>query len=243
MVIISQRFSTVVKLERALKVQYKHYSFDLWMTLIKSDLQFKTKRAEYFFNHFNADKRELWEVAFKIKQVDDMCNVVNERAGGSISAIEMYSMVLHRLNYNMDNIGRDELVSVYHNCQQIMQHYPPSLFDVNIIQVLTQLKRSGAKLSILSNTGFINGNTLRDHLKRLEIYHLFDFILFSDEVGMSKPNQQFYNLLAYKSNVDRNQILHVGDNLFADKKGAEKAGMNALLINGNSGKTILNLLA
>ncbi len=219
-------------------MKYNHYSFDLWMTLIKSNPKFKIERARYFHDHFNRGYKPLEEILSIIKRIDNMCNSVNESAGGNIDSIEMYAMVLHELGYPMKDIGEMELISVYHNCQQIMEHYPPVLFDSDTKDVLEKLKNKGAALSILSNTGFIKGVTLKLHLKKLGIYDLFDFMVFSDESGMSKPNQQLFKELIYRSSANQNKILHVGDNPNADKS----SRVDCLIINGDTGKTIKSLL-
>ena len=40
---------------------YKHYSFDLWLTLIKSNPTFKKERALFFHKHLNAAGKSLEE--------------------------------------------------------------------------------------------------------------------------------------------------------------------------------------
>lgn len=225
-----------------MSLKYKHYSFDLWLTLIKSNPEFKIKRAEYFFNHFNRKKLTLSQVTEIIRKIDIMCNNINERTGKSIDALEMYAMILYELEYDMTHINLSELVSLYHNCQQIMEHYPPTIYSDETIPMLIKLKELGASLSILSNTGFINGQSLRTHLKRLNIEHLFDFMLFSDEVDMSKPNRHFFQLMIIKSGQLYKNILHIGDSISADKVGADKAKINSLIIHGDTGLTIKNIL-
>jgi putative hydrolase of the HAD superfamily len=48
---------------------YKHYSFDLWLTLIKSNPIFKKERALFFHQHLNAAKKSIEEVEITKKQV------------------------------------------------------------------------------------------------------------------------------------------------------------------------------
>lgn len=219
-------------------MKYNHYSFDLWLTLIKSNPEFKHKRSEYFFEHFNRQNFSLEQVISIIRDIDDMCNSVNETTGFSINALEMYSMVLYKMGYPINKTGQDELISIYHNCQQIMDFYPPVLFDENTLPTLKKLKESGKTLSIMSNTGFITGQTLVKHLKRLEIHDLFDFFIFSDELKMSKPNPAVFGVLAYRAFAERRHILHVGDSERADKSD----DIDCFLINGDTGKTIKDLL-
>jgi len=45
---------------------YRHYSFDLWLTLIKSNPGFKAERAHYFFENYNPLKKawKKWQQSF-----------------------------------------------------------------------------------------------------------------------------------------------------------------------------------
>jgi len=91
---------------------------------------------------------------------------------------------------------------------------------------------------LLSNTGFIKGITLRKVLKSLAIDQYFDFQLYSDEVGLSKPNQELFQLMIKEAlllnHVPLKQIIHIGDNPKADIWGADMAGISSLLINSNN---------
>lgn len=227
--------------------RYKHYSFDLWLTLIKSNPEFKLKRAEYFHQHFNRDNKSVSEIQAIIKDIDDMCNSVNEKVGYNIDAFEMYAMILHRLNYDFKHFQFRDLHSIYHSIEQIFFQYAPHSFDINTREVLGHLKRSGATVSILSNTGFIKGITLKKLLQE-KFHGLIDFQIYSDEVGMSKPSAHLFrnmiNLVhamrAHHPVLD-SDIIHVGDNPIADIQGATLAGIDSLLINSN-GITIKNLI-
>ena len=60
---------------------YKHYSFDLWLTLIKSNPRFKQERTSYFYEKFNTKNKSIEEVALIFRQVDLMVNAINEKTG------------------------------------------------------------------------------------------------------------------------------------------------------------------
>lgn len=65
---------------------YRHYSFDLWLTLIRSNPAFKQKRTEYFHQNFNYSHKSIDEVALAFRQIDIMCNTINEKTGKNIDA-------------------------------------------------------------------------------------------------------------------------------------------------------------
>ena len=229
---------------------YKHYSFDLWMTLIKSNPQFKTERTKYFFKHFNHKEKTIEETRIIFRQVDVMCNAINEKTGSNIQAEEMYLMVISAMNDYIFPLQDVDIVKLYHDMEALVLQYVPVIYSVDTTEVLHCIKeKSNAGFSLLSNTGFIKGITLRKVLEQLKISYYFDFQLYSDEEGMSKPNVNFFKLLITEAAAIRGdtitnlkEIIHIGDNLKADIGGAEQAGISSLLINSNH-LTISNLLA
>lgn len=228
--------------------QYKHYSFDFWQTLYKSNPAFKEERAQYFHDHFNRENKTVDEIKKIFSEIDNMCNVVNEKVGFNIDGFEMYAMVLHRLNYDMSMLGLRDLHAVCHMMDQVFEKNLPTTFDDDTIPVLKELKRRGCTLSILSNTGFVKGYNLKKALIASGIDHLFDFQFYSDEHGVSKPNEFFFRHMLNKVHAIRmhhpildHEIVHVGDNVQADIKGAKIIGIDSILINRGE-KTIKDVL-
>ena len=216
---------------------HQHYSFDLWLTLIKSNPLFKKQRSKYFYQHLNFQNIPLEEVEQKFRSVDLMCNAVNERTGKNIDADEMYLMVISQINNNQVNLHDIDIDQLYHHMEALVYDYMPQVYDQHTLGLLASLKSLGATTNILSNTGFIKGVTLRKILEELTLAQYFDFQLYSDEVGMSKPNAAFFELMISQARqlapIGLQDIMHVGDNPIADVKGALKAGINATLINSN----------
>jgi putative hydrolase of the HAD superfamily len=221
---------------------YKHYSFDLWLTLIKSHPSFKQERNSYFFDNFNQKNKSLEEITRIFRQVDLMCNAINERTGNNLDAEEMYLMVISAVNDHAYTFHDIDLEALYHEMEQLVFKYLPIIYCGNTAGALVRLKEENNTLSLLSNTAFIKGRTLREVLKRLEIHDLFDFQLYSDEVGMSKPNQELFRLMikSIGRTIDLKEIIHIGDNIKADIEGGNTAGISTLLINSNN-KSILSL--
>ncbi len=216
---------------------HQHYSFDLWLTLIKSNPLFKKQRSKYFHQHFNFKQISLEEVEQKFRQVDVMCNAINERTGKNIDADEMYLMIISQINNNQINLHDIDIDLLYDKMEALVFDYLPQVYDQDTISLLAQLKDCGITTNILSNTGFIKGFTLRKVLQQLELAPYFDFQLYSDEAGMSKPNTAFFELMINQAQqlapVQLQNIMHVGDNPKADVEGALRAGVNATLINSN----------
>ncbi len=226
---------------------YRHYSFDLWMTLIRSNPSFKVARTKYFFTKFNYYKKTLEEISKIFREVDIMCNSINERSGKNIDANEMYLMVISLINNHSIDLQQVDIMSLYDEMEQLLFNYIPEIYCSDTRIVLNSLKnRSGTTLNILSNTGFVKGRTLRKVLKEIDLCNYFDFQIYSDEEGLSKPDKQLFQKVISQvcqlhNSITLKEIVHIGDNPVADIKGANEAGIESLLINSNE-LSILKLL-
>ena len=228
---------------------YHHYSFDLWLTLIKSNPDYKLERTRIFHRDFNPGNKSIEEVAKAFRQVDLMCNAVNERTGKNIDSDEMHLMAISLINDNQLDLKQIDTDKLYADMEALVLNYPPMVYSPVTIEVLDHLKqKGGSTLSLLSNTGFIKGVLLKKILAELKMDQYFDFQLYSDEVGMSKPNPAFFNLMLQNikqvnkgKEITLDNIIHIGDNPKADIEGANAAGIKSLLINSNN-QSILSLI-
>ncbi|MDB5150261.1 MAG: family hydrolase [Mucilaginibacter sp.] len=229
---------------------YQHYSFDLWLTLIKSNPYFKIERTKIFQRDFNPIGKSIDDVARAFRQVDLMCNAINERTGKNIDADEMYLMVISMINDNQYPLADVDIDKLYADMEKLLFYYLPVIYSPVTIEVLQHLKqKSDCSLSILSNTGFIKGETLRKVIVKLGLDAFFNFQIYSDEEGMSKPNLALFNIMVQNveacnnsKQINQSGIIHIGDNPTADIAGANDAGINSLLINSNN-LSILTLLS
>ena len=228
---------------------YKHYSFDLWMTLIKSNPLFKIERSQFFFINFNTKKKSLEAVALIFRQVDLMCNALNEKTGKNIDSDEMYLMVISMINDFENHFNKIDLVDLNKQMDNLFFNYMPTFYNDETIISLDKLKQqTNGTFNISSNTGFVKGSNLKKVLMHLKIADYFDFQIYSDEIGLSKPDIDFFNLMIDKTknlpvnkNILLNEIVHIGDNINADIAGAALAGIKSIQINSNN-LTISSLL-
>lgn len=226
----------------------KHFSFDLWLTLIRTNPLFKEERARYFYNNLNRKAKPAEEIKSIFQNVDILCNAVNEKTGKSISAEEMYCMVVFQMNESTEIMKDLDLYSLYADMEHLVLQYMPVVFCNKTIEILDRIKnRPGITLNILSNTAFIKGSTLRKVNSLLGISPYFDFEIYSDEVGLSKPNIELYKQLIdkvshiRKGGIAPGEIIHVGDNYRADILGSQKAGIHSFQVNSNH-QSITHLL-
>ncbi|MGC5746646.1 HAD family hydrolase [Chryseobacterium sp. NFX27] len=209
-----------------------HFSFDLWLTLIKSHPEFKTKRVELFTSFFDIDK-PVEEVAKTVRYYDDLCNTINEVTGGNIDTFEMYLLILGSLDVDVKQLDKEILDGFYLKSEDLFLEYKPVVIFESIKDFFDQIKNQGKTVNILSNTGFIKGRTMRKFLIQEELDQYIDFHIYSDEINISKPNplifQEVKNNLK-DQDLPMHRILHIGDNPVADFKGAKDFGFSAHLL-------------
>jgi putative hydrolase of the HAD superfamily len=104
---------------------------------------------------------------------------------------------------------------------------PPSL-NPDVQQVLHWLKDHNIRIGLISNIGRTPGFCIRRFLEQEEVADYFDLMLFSDEIGIRKPDSQIFNIVTQKLSVKPNEVIHIGDNLKSDVWGAQQAGFRAI---------------
>lgn len=211
-------------------MEIKNISFDLWMTLIRSHPEFKLKRAELIADTFNLKNISPKEIDSFIRSVDNVFDRYNMISGKKMSANKMYQNLLERLVPMETSVTLDIAISLRKKADDLFGQYQPVFLNENIPQILSQLKEEGYVLNLSSNTGFIEGETLRTTLANMDILDYFDFLIFSDEINASKPSSHFFQHVYDHIDVAKDAVLHIGDNPKADYQGAKNFGFNALLI-------------
>lgn len=213
--------------------QHQHFSFDLWLTLIKSNPEFKNKRNLLFQDFFEVEcsTAKLSEV---VRYYDLLCNNINEKTGLNIDTFEIYYFILNALNVKIDEIGTEKLTQFYDETELLFMKFKPDLINPKIQWLFQQIVEQGKTINILSNTAFVKGVTLRKVLEHYELNRYFSFQIFSDEVGISKPNEAIFQLVydeikSFKA-IEKKEVLHIGDNILADHNGALNFGFDALLL-------------
>jgi len=216
-------------------VPYQHFSFDLWLTLIKSNPQFKSKRDQLFRDFFSIE-HSIKKVSETIRSYDKVCNKINDKMGIHIETNQIYYLILNELGKDISDIETKKLEEFYLESEILFMNYKPLLIYPNIDTLFSDLISQGKTISVLSNTAFIKGNTLGKILSYYNLEDFFSFQLYSDELGCAKPNPIAFNqLVEHAFSINRNirsklDIVHVGDNELADYKGAMSAGIQSILI-------------
>jgi putative hydrolase of the HAD superfamily len=111
--------------------------------------------------------------------------------------------------------------------------------EPDIQETLSNLKNSGLKLGIVSNT-FVNSVSLEKHMEQVGILDFFEPRLYSYQFDFRKPDARIFRLAAERVGENTENILFVGDRIDKDIKPALKIGMHAAMKTAytNTGKKI-----
>ena len=96
------------------------------------------------------------------------------------------------------------------------------------VETLAALKARGFGVGLISNTGRTPGSVLRAILGELGMASSIDVMVFSNEHGHCKPRPSIFEELRRGLDVRYEEMVFVGDNLYADVHGAQSCGMRAV---------------
>ncbi|MHA2294712.1 MAG: HAD family hydrolase [Candidatus Hodarchaeales archaeon] len=98
------------------------------------------------------------------------------------------------------------------------------------IHTLRELKEKGIRLGLVSNVVPELVISRRNMLHKQGILDAFDTIILSSEVGVSKPDKRIFELALKELNIDDPAtVLHVGDSIVTDVRGARNTGIIPVL--------------
>lgn len=203
----------------------KAISFDLWNTLIVSNPTFKTARLTLYSDFLGVSDTALAPVLLYLdKELDKKA----EKTGLQTNFEERIQLLVQKMNLSLA-LPAGKLQELYALQEQLFLTCLPYPSEQQVGKLLNQLKQTGMLLFLVSNTGFIVGKTLRLAMERLEIGTQWDKMLFSDEIGYSKPDKRIFAPLQQIEGLQSHEILHIGDNFITDYQGARKNGFSARL--------------
>jgi putative hydrolase of the HAD superfamily len=113
--------------------------------------------------------------------------------------------------------------------QELMDAFArPDLWYVfpEVTEVLGRLRSDGRRLAVVSNWD----SRLPVLLDRLGLERFFDEVLVSALEGVEKPDVEIFRRAAARLGLGPDRCLHVGDSPLDDYRGAESAGMRAVLV-------------
>lgn len=138
----------------------------------------------------------------------------------------------HELNHAFDK-GFISLEEYLEGVEEATGQKPPNLEEMGnsainknhaLLKHIAELKQQGYKIGLLSN---ISDDWITEHFLDKEEQALFDTIVVSHEVGMTKPSEGIFRLIAERLGVDVSEAVLIDDvDTYCD--GARLVGMQAI---------------
>ncbi|MGL4366989.1 MAG: HAD family hydrolase [Brevinemataceae bacterium] len=199
------------------------FIFDLYNTLIFDE--FFEKRQQYRLDAVLSLCEKL-NYPIRFKDVIDAYAYSqefmkeNQSRYFSVSIFDQVKYFANKLNLS----SVIELKKIYDIWAFSSIQVPPILLPY-VKEGLLELKESGYKLALISNTASTPGVALRFLMVEYGIYDLFDDMVFSDEFGFMKPKEMIFHRILDHLEIAPNEAVFVGDHEFYDKYGATNVGI------------------
>jgi putative hydrolase of the HAD superfamily len=121
----------------------------------------------------------------------------------------------------------DTYLGLYENSWTLFADVVDCLNDLN-----------GHPLGIITNGDAFQQ---KQKLVSLGIADRFSTIVISGEVGMTKPDAKIFHLACRKAGVNPSDCWHIGDDINADVRGSNLAGMKAVWLNRSGNKQLTGI--
>lgn len=182
------------------------------------------KVMRHSLHHVLLELEQLDPQASVLLNVDKMIQIRDQVASelkGIITNLE--SIRLEAFRRTLMDIGKPNDKLAEHLNEVYLKHRfeDIELFD-DVLPVLKTLQPRYA-LGLLSN-----GNS---YPERTGLPEIFRFVVFSQDFGIEKPDPRIFRIAMEKAGCTNDQLLHVGDSLTSDIKGAQGVGVKSVWLN------------
>ena len=198
MLAVCYNYKTVAEVFGAMRLKYKNYIFDFDGTLVDSMPTFAAVML-----------RILDE--YGISYGDDIIKIITPLG---YAGTAKYFIGLGIKSTVFELVGKMNEYALFEYTNNI-----PA--KDNVVKTLRELKRRGARLSVLTASPHL---LLDPCLKRLGIYDLFENVWSCDDFNFTKADPEIYKAAAEKLGVSVSEVLFLDDNYNADLT-AKAAGM------------------
>lgn len=207
--------------------------FDLWETLItdthemsKAQTRLRLERMEEILaSHGHGALAHRLEGAHRA--VWHRCHELYWSRDEDIPCRRQIEHLLEELELDPRSFSEPALSALEDAYATAAVEIPPAVVD-GAPDVLASLKERGFGIGLISNTGRTPGSALREILARAGLARFIDVMVFSNEHGVCKPQTSIFEELRRGLKTPSHEMLFVGDNLYVDVLGAQRAGMKAI---------------
>jgi len=199
----------------------KLISFDVWDTLLKIDPMFDAL-SRGIGEVLNLKPDEVRKSILKTYREVKPLLILGELEDWEFLE-ESQRMLAENLDSSLEEIRRGM-------ARGVASLNPRDLLFPDVLSSLRILSEKTSALCIVGNATFWPGSFTRMIFEKLGLAKFFRAQLYSDEIGVAKPDRAIFLEACDLCEVDASEAIHVGDNPFEDVGGALSAGMKAALI-------------
>lgn len=208
---------------------YTNYIFDLYGTLIDINTDEESMDFWYKLSLFYSFKGALYNAEELRESYRALVKLNLDNLMDSKYSDFPLETVFSKLYTNKNILPSDELIMDTAHFFRTSSIKYIKLYD-SVIDLLELLKKKGKKIYLLSNAQRIF--TLYE-MRLLGIEKYFDDILFSADYKMCKPDENFYNTLINKHNLNIKNSIMIGNDYICDIEGASNVGLDSLYLHSN----------
>ena len=215
----------------------KTLSFDLWDTVFIDDSD-EPKRAAAGLPPKSVQRRHLVQQFLQrhgpiSRELIDRCYDTADAAFREVWYGQNVTWPVRvRLNILLQGLGRklpeNELAELVRLHEDMELEFKPDLLP-GIREALESITGK-YKLAVISDAIFSPGRALRELLRHYGLLHYFDYFVFSDEVGYSKPDPRAFHAVAKNTGCALHEIVHLGDREAKDIEGPHVVGARGILV-------------
>ena len=223
------------------KTVVRAVTFDLWETLLfeksGSDLQRRAIRRTRL-------AQALGRLGVNVSD-DEVEAALKETISSLMKIWDKNKDVSHldMIRTFVKNVSKNKLILEDRSIKEISEAYVSPLFQVYLnpdaVEALEWLRNQKKQIGIICNTGTTPGAELRKFLSQVGVSGYFRVMIFSNEVGVRKPDRGIFNLAVRELKAKPQEIVHIGDNLKTDVWGAKNAGFRAIYLSGTEGHDLM----
>ena len=214
------------------KSHIRAVTFDLWETLLLERDGWSLRRRNVRCQSLT---RVLEKLGVKIS-VEQIARAFREMTSWLADVWDLNREVTHldQIQFILEAASRGAIRMREEWIDDLSSAYVSAVFEVppylnpDARKVLKSLKEQGKLVGLICNVGLTPGFGIRRVLAKEGVVKYFDLMLFSDEVGIRKPNPEIFKVAAQRLKIKPYETVHVGDNLKSDIWGATNAGFRAI---------------
>jgi len=212
----------------------KAITFDFWRTLFRDNHgeERQGMRVDAAVRLTGRPRDEVEPVMASVLKAFSAAHINEQR---TLSAADAVQMLQAGLGVPLSLDAAKELEQVF--ATAILAHPPDPVEGA-----LEAVRAAAARypVGLISDAGISPGRSLRILLERGGFAPHIQTLVFSDEVGVSKPQRQMFERAAAGLGVDVRNLLHIGDLEPTDIAGALGVGARAALFAGDNTRFLQN---